>query len=143
MKKVKAYFKMMITAVICFAMSLIPGKKKGQAVEMLTGGQAAGKGTNGRAFLGTNAGMQGVTESAAAMSRKNAEMYGQKVAADMQRFRNSNLPRHVSGPTVGPGDRRISSEKIIVLPVGLCEENVFVRELRLCGQQSSLKEDSG
>lgn len=98
MKKLKSYFKMMITAVICLAMSLVPGKKKGQAVmELVTGGQAFGKNKNGSFLFGSKAAGQGTTENTASLHSK--------ITADMQRFRSSTMQRHVFVPTVGPGDR--------------------------------------
>lgn len=138
MKKFKAYFKMMITAVICLAMSLIPGKKKGQAVDLLMGGQAAGTDKNRKAFLRTNAGLQGTMESAMHLAQKVTWNDAQKVSEDMQRYRQSSNLRHVFVPAVGPGDR----SKIILFPGGLSEESVF-REVRSYGKEACLQEDSG
>ena len=46
MKNVKKYFKLIITAVICFAMSLIPGKKaNAKVVKVLADGQAVSRNT--------------------------------------------------------------------------------------------------
>ena len=46
MKNVKKYFKMIITAVICFAMCLIPGKKaSAKVVKVLADGQAVSHNT--------------------------------------------------------------------------------------------------
>lgn len=105
MKKFKTYLKMLITAVICLAMSLIPGKKKGQAVPALSQGQGGdGMNKNEKAFLSTNAGMQETTVSAAAAGRKNVIDFREKVSADLQRFRQQPFQRYVAVPTVGPGD---------------------------------------
>lgn len=48
MKKLKQYFEMIITAVICFAMSFVPGKKSGAKVEKVLAE------VNGQAVLGCN-----------------------------------------------------------------------------------------
>lgn len=146
---------MMITAVICLAMSLIPGKKKGQAVDLLTGGQAAGTDKNKKAFLRTNAGLQGTMESAMHSAKKVTWNDDQKVSEDMQRYRQSSFLRHVFVPAVGPGDRGIGKplpwngviqeterSKIILFPGGLSEESVF-REVKLYGKEACLQEDSG
>ncbi|MDO4309036.1 MAG: hypothetical protein Q4C77_19725 [Eubacteriales bacterium] len=142
MKKFKAYFKMMITAVICMAMSLVPGKKKGQAVEALLGGQAFGSKGNG-AFAAGNAEIKSVNENVSARSQKTDPADIRKNAANMQYFRDSNLQRHVAVPTVGPGDRDTDEKKIIIFPTGLCEEGIFIREMRLCIQEYLQQEDSG
>ncbi len=106
MKKFKAYFKMMITAVICFAMSLVPGKKKGQAALVLSHGQgSAGTDKNKIAFLKTNAGIQGTTVSTAAADQKKVIDFRERVSADMHRFRPQSLQKYVLVPVVGPGDR--------------------------------------
>lgn len=133
MKKFKAYFKMMITAVICLAMSLVPGKKKGQAF---------GSKGNG-AFAAGNAEIKSVNENVSARSQKTDPADIRKNAANMQYFRDSNLQRHVAVPTVGPGDRDTDEKKIIIFPTGLCEEGIFIREMRLCIQEYLQQEDSG
>lgn len=55
MKKVKKYFDMILTAVICFFMGLVPGKKgTGNVTKVLTGGQGVlqnGRGGNGNSVL--------------------------------------------------------------------------------------------
>lgn len=155
MKKFKAYFKMVITAVICLAMSLVPGKKKGQAVDALTGGQAFG-GKGNAAFGYGKTAVGNVTEIASAQTRKMASADSRKNAADMQHFRSSTLQRHVFVPTVGPGDRSTvvypvvkespvvtEEKKVIIFPAGLWEEDVFIREIRICRPEALLKEDSG
>lgn len=48
MKKLKQYFKMIITAVICFAMSFVPGKKSGAKTEKVLAQ------VNGQAVSGCN-----------------------------------------------------------------------------------------
>lgn len=148
---------MMITAVICLAMSLIPGKKRGQAVELLTGGQAsAGTDKNKKAFLRTNAGLQGTMENAMHSAQKVTWNDWQKVSEDMQRCRQGNFLRHVFVPVVGPGDRCMEEHlpltgrkitetdrnKIIIFPGGLCEDSVF-REVELFGKEVLIQEDSG
>lgn len=57
MKKLKNYFKMIITAVICFAMSLIPGKKAGKVMKnVFTDGQAVSDHTKKRKHATGNTG---------------------------------------------------------------------------------------
>lgn len=54
MKNVKKYFKLIITAVICFAMSLIPGKKaNAKVIKVLADGQAVSRYTE-RNSVNTN-----------------------------------------------------------------------------------------
>ncbi|MDC7287222.1 hypothetical protein NXH76_05370 [Blautia schinkii] len=65
MKNVKKYFKMIITAVICFAMSLIPGKKaNAKVIEVLADGQAVSRNTE-RNSVNTR------TENVSVFSRSN------------------------------------------------------------------------
>lgn len=106
MKKFKAYFKMMITAVIYLAMSLIPGKKKGQAVLAFSQGQGGtGTNKNEKAFLKTNKEMQETTVSAVSAAQKKVIDFQKVVSAHKQRLRQQSFQRYVFVPTVGPGDQ--------------------------------------
>lgn len=153
MKKVKAYFKMMITALICLAMSLIPGKKKGQAVKGMEEGQVL-RGKKSRIVF---------ADSDVAESRVtgNSVSSDQKINVNLQRFKDKSMSSHVASPIAGPGDRvaslylpradnlqngrnrkinnppvkdfmKLDGQKIIIFPVGLCEDDIFIREIRLC-----------
>lgn len=134
MKSLKEYFNMVVTAVICLAMSLIPGKNRGKVVKVLT----AGGTFYGKRFSNKHVVMERIPGCVSAnqvleksilsnMGRNSSYDTGIKIQrmTEKELFRKRKIradthPRHVSLPSVGPGDR-----KIILFPSVLYEEKVY------------------
>lgn len=101
MKKLKAYFHMMITALICLAMSLLNGKRNERTVKGL------------KKIVGFN----GNTEKTFLVKGniiRNRDfgsniLSGKEIAVNMYHLKGETMPGHpVSVCSMGPGDRIIS-----------------------------------
>ncbi|MDO4336803.1 MAG: hypothetical protein Q4C91_01810 [Eubacteriales bacterium] len=92
MKNMKKYFKMMITAVICLAMSLIPGKNvKADVMTVLSGGQAVSNNT------------ERSTEYREHL--KNAALNMQRRIVNTERLKQGSYIKKIFYWLQGPGDR--------------------------------------
>lgn len=103
MRKLKNYFKMMITAVICFAMSLVPGKKGKEVLEKLLFGLGNGKQKGSEGFIMESADALANAESAFVCKESRVigcENDGCKLYLN-----------HVLVPVVGPGDWKQSQRE--------------------------------
>lgn len=99
MKNIKKYFNMIITAVICFAMSIVPGKKANARVfRLLADGQAVSRNTKGKMSNRR-------TENVFAMNNSNEFVFSSNGTG----FKKSNSPRYYLKKVFfwlqGPGDR--------------------------------------
>lgn len=73
MKSLKQYFKMIVTAVICFAMSFLPGRKKGTDTEkvlaMAKGQASLKRNKKNRFHTGTTVYVSGIQQNTPVSSR--------------------------------------------------------------------------
>ena len=100
MKRLKNYFKMIITAVICFAVSIVSGKKKGQASQKITGKNIW------ESFYGILQEKKHQNTGCAFMeTQSNENSLTKKEALLWKHFVKTPIIRYVSGRVVGPGDR--------------------------------------
>ncbi|MDO4273691.1 MAG: hypothetical protein Q4D16_08475 [Eubacteriales bacterium] len=98
MKNIKKYFNMIITAVICFAMSLVPGKKANARVfRLLADGQAVSRNTKRKAS-------DRRTENVFVMNHSNGSVFSSNGTG----FKRSNSPHYYLKKVFfwlqGPGD---------------------------------------
>ena len=96
MRKLKNYFKMMITAVICFVMNFVPGKKGKEVLEKLLFGQETSnqKGTEG--FI--------VDSADTLVNAENVPVCKKSLEIGYKNNRYKLYLNHVFVPAVGPGD---------------------------------------
>lgn len=146
MKKLKEYFNMVVTAVICLAMSLITGKNREKVVKVLGTGGMFSRGHIMKSCIVTeripgyiSAGQapgNNILSDLRGNSYYNSDMkikeMRKKKLHSRQKIRADTLQRHAALPSVGPGDRAIcklhlrsDDRKIIIFPTWQCEENVY------------------
>lgn len=92
MKNMKKYFKLMITAVICLAMSLVPGKNvNADVMAVLSDGQAVSNNTK--------------RSTECSEHLKNAALNMQRRDVNTERFKQGSFIKKIFFWLQGPGDR--------------------------------------
>lgn len=103
MKNIKKYFNMIITAVICFAMGFVPGKKaNAKAARLLADGQAVSRNTKRKA-------LHRRTDNVFMMNHSNVSLF----SSNGREFGRSNSPDYYLKKVFfwlqGPGDMKRGS----------------------------------